>query len=459
MRFFAIWIVVGGLFAWSPARADDECPMDLTVAAGGTWSTLIAEEIDACFADPVCRAAAMAPPDPDARPEHNPRTSYPGIMPPARDTRGPRGAFARGMVRLGSGGRAYLGGDHDVAEGHLLLDAGGQAGWHRGPRICAKTTAELGTATNSRTAFGIVTPQGFWSVALGIEQDLQVRPRLSDARIWLSRPYTVTRVRGGGALATWRRADGGTSAVTPLRVTAAQREHIGDVEVPSAERTLHKTLGGSLFEDVRARWRTEVIPWKVEAVYAGRLLGQEARPPGRPPVGQPAKIWLGHLGLVSLAHTFEEGARIELDARVVFGTRLACVSCQPYEGTIAFELPSGDADTWGLRVERQALLTIDEVVAIEDRVTFAHERRQEGRYAARISGFAAATRTTQMATADPDLTGGAQLSLEVSLKAGITLTAEIELARSFYANVDGPSAPVPKPAALIGLGLHWTMSR
>jgi hypothetical protein len=121
-------------------------------------------------------------------------------------------------------------------------------------------------------------------------------------------------------------------------------------------------------------------------------------------------------------------------------------------------------DRWQVRADRTAFLAIDDVVTIEDRLTAGYQRPR-GRHTLRATGFAAATRTSPLApTIEPPsgavtATGGVALALDLALPQGVTMTTELEVARSFYARLDGSVTPIAEPAARLGVVLARRFGR
>lgn len=416
----------------APARADDlDCPMDATVAAGGTWSTRIAEVVDACADDPACTAGQVDADSPQL------------LWPPA--TRSPRGRFAIGDATLGARARGLYAGGPAEGEAHALLVAGGRAGWHRGLQVCGKTAIDAGPHTSGRTGLGLAFPHAFWSVSIGFEQDWQVQPALSAPRQWLRRAYTQNRAAFSFQVATWRGKDGAVSSVLPMRMGATwqdQRDAVG------AEPRMLENLSGAAFERLDERGTLRVLPWSSDAVY--EMIDMPGPPdPSAPP--PPATSWLGTLGVLAIDRTLADGVRLELDGGYVWSSeRLRCRGCAPFAGVLGLTVPRGD-DRWSVRATRAAYLAFDDVVTIEDRLT-AGWTRSGRRHALRATAFAAATRTS---AAGPDLdvevTGGGAVAVDLGLPQGLTMTTELEVARSFYAHLDGTLAPQAEPAARLGL--------
>ena len=424
------------------ARADEACPMDFTAAAGGSWSTWVAEAIDACLADPAC--AAGGGPTTDAQ--------MAALMRPAH-TRSPTGAFARGGATLGGRARALRAGGPMARDAHLQLAASGQAGWYRGVRVCGRTAVDVGARTQGSSGAGIVFPHGFWAVALGFEQDWQVQPSLAAPRRWLRRAYTSNRGSFGFAVATWRGRDGASSSVIPMRVELSWR---GQAEAMASPKLL-KTMSGAAYERVDGDDRLMVVPWQVTSTERidppdPATPAAVAIDPTRPSPLPPGH-WLARLGAVGLVRDLADGTRLDLAADLVLSPRpIDCRGCQRFAGALGIDVPRG-RDRWQLRVDRAPFLAIDDVVTFEDRITAGYQRPR-ARHTLRATGFAAATRiarTPLVTTTDVTATGGVALALDLDVGAGLTMTTELEVARSFYARLDGSVTPVAEPAARLGV--------
>ena len=445
MRHLTVVAALGLLFAPGVVRADDDdCPMDFTRAASGSWSTKVAELIDACLADPACAAGTSSP-----------QTEEALLHPPP--SRGPRGAFARGGAVLGARARGLVSGGPTAGDAHLRVGARGEVGWHRGLRACGRTDVDVGERTQGVTALGVAFPHGFWSIGLGFEQDWQVQPALSSPRRWLRRAYTSNRAELGFAVATWSHRDGGASSVVPIRVAGMWR---GQSDAMTETRFLQH-MRGAMYERVDGGERLEVLPWSVETSELATprdpaTPAEVAIDPTRP-APLPSR-YLAQVGLLSMVRDLADGTRLDVAAAMLFTSKpLACRGCQRFSGSLGVDVPRG-RDRWQLRVDRSAFLAIDEVVTVEDRITAGYQRPR-GRHTVRATGFAAATRTSALAptatppSPDPVATGGVSLALDLDLGLGVTMTTELEVARSFYAHLDGSLAPVAEPAARLGLVL------
>jgi len=80
---------------------------------------------------------------------------------------------------------------------------------------------------------------------------------------------------------------------------------------------------------------------------------------------------------------------------------------------------------------------------VEDRLS-ANVVRAWSHHALRASAFAASTRTT--AAPHAQLTGGSAVGLDLALPEKLTLAVDVEVARSYYARLDGAAAGTPELA-------------
>jgi hypothetical protein len=108
---------------------------------------------------------------------------------------------------------------------------------------------------------------------------------------------------------------------------------------------------------------------------------------------------------------------------------------------------------WSARVERSAYLAMDNSLTIEDRISGAY---RDGRW--RAGAFAALTHASDEPRAQ--VTGGGSAGLDVALPEEVKLAVDVEVARSYYARLDGDPRPTPELAELgtVRLERHFTVN-
>jgi hypothetical protein len=94
-----------------------------------------------------------------------------------------------------------------------------------------------------------------------------------------------------------------------------------------------------------------------------------------------------------------------------------------------------------MRVERAAYLAMDDTITIENRVTAGYH---DGMW--RAGAFAALTHTST--DPKPQVTGGGSAGVDVALPEELKLALDIEVARSYYARLDGDPGPTPQLAGI-----------
>jgi hypothetical protein len=410
----------------APARADEPvCPLDMFDAAGGTFSTMIAEAVGDCLADPVCAHNAGLQPTPMRRP------------PPA-------GRFADAAATIGvqSDARAS---DRESRTGDAWLVGSGAvtAGWRGGPKACASGRAALGTESEVESNLGVAFPWTFVSVMLGGGQRWQVRPALSSPRIWLRRTFVENHVHAQMAFGVWRHASGGVSAIVPARIETSHRRQLDGAPEPGVSQR----IAFSMYEHAGAVTRVEVLRFAVDNYYPDGI------PPEIVPDDMSRRPPIGIMRFDPLVLATRRGDyELELDAGVLSADEpLDCRGCAPVAGTLALGVRRGD-DHWHARYDRDAHLAFDARVVVEDRLS-ARFRHALGRHAVRIDGFAALTRTNEMTERDPVATGGVVVGLDAKLAHGVELAVDFEAGRSFYARLDGDPSPAAEPVARVGVAL------
>jgi hypothetical protein len=410
----------------APARAEEPpCPLDMFEAAGGTWSTLIAESINECLADPACAGeAGMAPRPPPPPPPSGRFADLGATIGVLSDTRASDGeARTRDAWVVGSGAI--------------------NAGWRGGPKACASGRGALGTGSQVESNLGVAFPWTFVSVMLGGSQRWHVRPELSSPRIWLRRAFIENHIYAQMAFAVWRHADGGVSAVVPARIETTYRRQLDGPQDPGVSQR----VAFSIYEHAGAVTRVEVLRFALDSFYPDGI-PPETVPDDmtrRPPI---SVMRFDPLVLATRAGGYE----LELAAGLLSPSDpLDCRGCVPVTGKVGVGTTRGD-DTWHARYDRDAYLAIDARVVVEDRATVRF-RHALGRHAVRIDGFAALTRTTAMTERDPVATGGVTVGLDAALPEGVQLAVDLEAGRSYYARLEGDPAPVAERVARIGVAL------
>jgi hypothetical protein len=406
----------------APARAEEPpCPLDMFDAAGGTFSTMIAESMADCLGDPACAGGAGV-----ARP------------PP------PSGRFADVAATIGvqSDTRASDGASR-TGDAWLVGSGAVNAGWRRGPKACASGRAALGTESHVESNVGVAFPWTFVAVMIGGGQRWQVRPALSSPRVWLRRTFVENHVHAQMAFGVWRHASGGVSAIVPARIETSYRRQLDGTPEPGVSQR----IALSMYEHAGSVTRVEVLRFAIESYYPDGI------PPETVPDDMSRRPPIGIMRFDPLVLATRSGDHeLELDAGIVSSDEpLDCRGCAPVVGTLAAGVRRGD-DAWHARYDRDAHLAFDARVVVEDRLAVRY-RHALGRHAVRLDGFAALTRTTAMTERDPVATGGVVAGVEAALAHGLALAVDVEAGRSYYARLDGDPTPVAEPVARLGVAL------
>jgi len=399
------------------ARADD---CDITDAAGGTMTTWVAEQLDRCMADPDCATMHTAPPGETAV----------AIATPPRAEHG----FYLGLD--GAGGLVGRLSNGDAASGgHVLANA--HVGWRSGIHVCNTTDVVAGNESTAVERFAVVWPFFFMAGGLATETDWQVRPKLEAGRLWLRRPYVMNAVTASMAAAEWRRSDGSTAAVLPVRYTTR-------VASQDQFRSVYGDWRMAFFESNSADTHVEIVPMDFEASYPNGL--------GTANAPNPASTTLVTLEAAEVTTTIA-GVRwgAALGGAFVDGSIThICGGCTPFVGKASAAVPFAGG-TLAMAAERSAHLAMDEVVTVEDRVS-ADFRRDSQHHAIRAAAFAALTRTS--ANDKPELTGGSSIGLDLKLPEKIVAAFDLAVARSYYGRLDGDVTPTPQLAGLGTMSLE-----
>jgi hypothetical protein len=406
------------------AHADEPgCPLDMFEAASGTWSTMIAETIDECLADPVCAAqAGMAP---------RPRSAPP-----------PSGRFADAAGTIGVRSDSRTIDEQTRTTDAWVVGRGAvHAGWRRGLQVCAGGTGALGSDAQVESRFGAAFPWSFVSVAIGGGQRWHARPALSSPRIWLRRSFIENEFHAQMSFGTWRHASGGVSAIVPARIATSSRQQIDGPPDPGVSQR----VALSMYEYAGANARLEVLRFGFDTYHPDGLPPEGTT---MPPVPEPMRrppIDVVRIDPFAYAGRFRD-LYVEFDAGYLDVDDLGCWACAKVAGTIAV----GD-EHWHARYDRDAYLAYDARVTVEDRVSARYRHALGKRHAMRIDGFAAITRTD--VEPDPVLTGGGIVGVDLALPQSLDLAIDAEVGRSFYARLDGDPVPVAEPAARLGVTL------
>lgn len=386
------------LFASAPALADD---CDLLDPAPGTGATQLAQTFDKCMGDPDCRRV---------------------IPPPPRER---HGFIAGGDATVGTLSQGQTDGE-TLAAGELI--ANGRAGWRSGLQACGSTNIIAGSQSRGDTAFHVVFPWPFFETGMfGFEQQWQLRPRLDSSRIWLRRLYSSTEAQAGMGVVVWAHQDGGNAAVLPFRVNSVQRDQ------DRTGATL-ETVRFAAYESNHPNTHTEVLPISWTTMY----------PHGIGPVGGEVSSELTRVDAVALTRRHGD-VSYEFAAGAVFATSPIAV---PVAGLLGITW-----GPWSAKVERGAYLAMDDSVTIEDRITAGYH---EGMW--RAGAFAALTHTS--IDPKPQATGGGSAGVDVDLPEELKLAVDVEVARSYYARLDGNPDPTPQLAGIgtVQLTRHFNVN-
>ncbi len=424
----------------APAHADEPaCPLDMFDAAGGTWSTMIAESVAACMADPACAGAAAAAEGAEGA------EGPPPLRPPPPPA--PRGRFADAAATIGvrSDTRASAG-QARTTDASLVGSGAANAGWRRGLQACASGRGALGTDSQLESSFGVAFPWTVVAVAFGGGQRWHVRPALSSPRIWLRRAFVENHAHAHAAFGVWRHASGGVSAIVPARIETSWRRQLDGPRTPGVSQQ----IAFSIYEHAGRAVRVEVLRFAVDNYHPDGLPSETMTedPPRRPPIGvmrfDPLVLALGGAG--------DHELDVELDAGFLSADEpLDCRACAPVAGPLAIGATRAD-HTWQVRFDRDAHLAVDARVAVEDRLSVRH-RQAVGRHTVRLDGFGAFTRTSAAGERGLVATGGIAAGFDAVLPGGLALALDVEAGRSYYARLDGDQAPVAEPVARLGVTL------
>jgi hypothetical protein len=405
--------VLAAILLLSARAYADDC--DLTDAAGGTASTALAEDMD--------RAAGQVHTGP---PGETPVT----IAVPPRAEHG----FYVGLDGTG-GAVSRISNDDAAAGGHLAANA--QAGWLAGLHACNKTDVIAGNESAVVNRFAVAWPWFFMAGALATEQDWHVRPKLDSGRLWLRRPYVQNSFTASMAVAEWRRADGGTSAVMPVRYTTSEASQ-------DRFRAVYGAWRMSMYESHSGDTQFEILPIELDGKYPAGL-GTDQNP-------NPAST---ALDTIEAADVTTRIAGVKWHA--AFGgawaygsTEHICGGCVPVVGELSAAWPVAGG-TLEVGAARSAHLAMDDVITVEDRVG-ADFKRDSQHHAIRAAAFTALTRTS--AHGKPQLTGGSSVGLDVKLPAKIVAAFDVAVARSYYGRLDGDVTPTPQLAGLGTMSLE-----
>ncbi|HEX7701487.1 MAG TPA: hypothetical protein VF403_12210, partial [Kofleriaceae bacterium] len=127
-----------------------------------------------------------------------------------------------------------------------------------------------------------------------------------------------------------------------------------------------------------------------------------------------------------------------------------CHGCTPIVGKLSAALPVAGG-TLTTAVARSAHMAMDDVIAVEDRVS-ADFKRDSQHHALRAAAFAALTRTSTIDK--PELTGGSSIGLDLKLPQKIVAAFDLAVARSYYSRLEGDVAPTPQLAGLGTMSLE-----
>ena len=339
----------------------------------------------------------------------------------------PRGRFLQGEAAVGTLAEGRTSGDSNAA-GELA--AKGQAGWHRGLQVCGSTHLVEGREKRGDSSFHVVFPHMMMAVSLGGEQQWQLRPALDASRIYLRRLYSATTMQVGTALAVWRSPDAGTAAVLPFRF---------DLRTQDQDTTgaVFRTWRVAAYESTHSDRRTEIVPISIEAMYPDGI-GTDQAP-------LPPSSYLTRVDLATIQRRYG-AVSLELSGGALF-------SSVDLPGVpVAAEVGIGWR-SFSLRAGHTAHLAMDDVVTVEDRLAAGFH---DGMW--RAAAFIAATRTS--ADAKPALTGGGSAGMDLSLPEKVKLAVDVEVARSYYARLDGDPSPTPELAGIgtVRLERHFNVN-
>ena len=392
------WILLGLAIA-APAHADD---CDLLDPATGTGATQIAKAMDNALVngceDGVC------PMDLPSPREHH-------------------GFFAGGEATAGTIGQARSDGEA-LSGGTLAAD--GRIGWRAGLQACGSTNVIAGTESRGDTQFHVVFPWPFFETAeLGFEQQWQLRPRLDDSRIYLRRLYSSSEFQGGIAPVAWAHKDGGNAAALAFRFDNLRRDQ-------DRSGAMLETIRLSAYESTHPTSHVEIVPVTWSTMY----------PHGVTETGGFASSELTRADVADV--TLRRGdVTYQAALGALFATQRIAV---PVAGSLGIAW-----GPWSVRAARSAFLAMDDSITIENRASAAYN---DGRW--RAGAFAALTHTSDQPRAQ--LTGGGSAGVDVALPEQVKLALDVEVARSYYARLDGDPLPRPELASVGTVQLSRTFT-
>jgi hypothetical protein len=411
------------LVAWQHVARADDCPLTADDAAGGTWTSRLAEDMDACMYDPDCNTKGL----------------HFGNLP--THPRTPHGTFLVADADTGLVGRARDTRTTTEGVGAFLVGGDVHAGWHRGVQACASTHAELGTETNVSSSFGVAFPWMFTAVAIGGTQDWHVRPALSSPRIWARRVYSTEQISVDGGVVVWRGDDGARHSALPFHITSEMRDQDDGI----ADRAIVETPAFGAYAYAGDRLQLEVARTQFTDLYARGLPADINAPQPAPDM---SIVRFDPLVLRTPLGATMYGA---VSGGWIGGHRLHCQACAPAVGSL--ELGTTGRDAWTVRAERTAQLAIDGRIVVEDRLTAGVHHMWSGN-TLRAGAFTALTRTTAAGEDRIVATGGGAVGLDVPLVADFAMSADVEAGRTYYARLDADPTPRPETAARAELRLQ-----
>lgn len=374
--------------------------------AGGSWATMLGEELDKCIADPeACKG------EPPPRVDH--------------------GKFFTGDATLALISQARA---NDVlAGGEVRGDL--ETGFRAGPQLCASVDAVGANESRLVDRVTVAFPLGFSTVAMTGTESMAARPALDAKRLYLRRPYAEREFHVDAHFLTWRHVGGDSDTVFEVESTVrATSQDAFRAELQRERFTTYVMNRGGV--------HLELFPITVQTAYVRGYVGSVA------PSSDLVRLDPFALEIVRDDLTIHaEGGYLYHDQPLCLG------GCQPFAGKleVAFPALAGRLD---LAVERSADLAIDDTFTVENRASATYAMAYK-HHTLRASGFAALTKTT---AATAQLTGGGGAGIDVKLPAEVALSADVEVARSYYARLDGDPNPTPQLAGLGSVRLSRTFT-
>jgi hypothetical protein len=286
--------------------------------------------------------------------------------------------------------------------------------------------------------------------AIAHDMDHAVRPSLSARRLFLAGRYSSHTIRAEGSAFEGRDSKlPYGSALFPYRVRvdiaeqAGVRQVMTDVELEGIQITPPRTI---FMGDPNAPAAVFHVPADDFA-----LLGLFIRVAST----DTSEVMFGGLDLARLTG-LEIGGGVTLDMKLGLGAGGVDASAMEDTRSVDVISPRGylgaagatDALGWNVRYTRDGFPTFDGGLALEDRLSSTVELRRWVPGVA-VTAFGAHTQLYALDGTTGDWTGGASATRSWALGDHLALAVTGEVARSYYARLDGDPRPTPSGGARV----------